>query len=113
MESLGERRISRLLEALLINFESQKKFPDCVDKRPLIFDFWLPELNVLIEFDGPQHFEPKHYFGGRASFDATVRRDKIKSLYALEKGIRLIRVKYTEKEIEAFLSLELGIAMDK
>ena len=113
MESLGERRISRLLESLLINFESQKKFHDCIDKRPLIFDFWLPYHTILIEFDGPQHFEPKHYFGGRAHFEATVRRDKIKTLYALEKGIRLIRIKYTEKEMEAILSLELSIVTEK
>jgi Protein of unknown function (DUF723) len=113
MESLGERRITRMLEKLKINHESQKKFPDCLDKRPLRFDFWLPDFNVLIEYDGPQHFESKDYFGGKSHFESTVKRDRIKSHYARRKKIRLIRVKYTETKVEAFLARKLGISIDE
>jgi len=113
MESLGERRIARMLEVLKINHESQKKFSDCVDKRPLRFDFWLPDFNVLIEYDGPQHFESKEYFGGKCNFESTIRRDRIKSCYAQKKKIRLIRVKYTETKVERFLACALGISIDE
>jgi Zn finger protein HypA/HybF involved in hydrogenase expression len=113
MESLGERRIARMLEVLKINHESQKKFSDCVDKRPLRFDFWLPDFNVLIEYDGPQHFESKEYFGGKSNFESTIRRDRIKSCYAQKKKIRLIRVKYTETKVERFLACALGISIDE
>ena len=28
------------------------------------FDFFLPDLNICIEFDGKQHFESIDFFGG-------------------------------------------------
>lgn len=33
---------------------------------PLPFDFYLPEHNICIEFDGMQHFKPIDYWGGRS-----------------------------------------------
>ena len=31
---------------------------DCIVKRPLKFDFYIPDLGILIEYDGIQHYEP-------------------------------------------------------
>jgi len=36
------------------------------NRKPLSFDFYVPELRVLIEFDGIQHFEPVGRWGGKA-----------------------------------------------
>jgi hypothetical protein len=110
MESLGERLISRILERHHLSFATQHKFPDCVDKRPLRFDFWLPRLATLIEYDGPQHYEARGYYGGDAHFEATKRRDNIKTAYARKKKIRLIRVRYSVRNVEAFLVKKLGLA---
>ena len=107
IESLGERQISRILERMGIQFSAQQKFSDCIDRRQLRFDFWLPDHKTLIEFDGPQHFEPTSYFGGDIHFEATTRRDRIKTLYAKSKGLRLIRIKYSEKQIEQTLRKKL------
>lgn len=41
--SLGEEKVAALLSENNIKFEEQKKFPDCVDKTELPFDFFLPE----------------------------------------------------------------------
>ena len=90
-----------------IQFSAQQKFSDCIDRRQLRFDFWLPDHKTLIEFDGPQHFEPTSYFGGDIHFEATTRRDRIKTLYAKSKGLRLIRIKYSEKQIEQTLRKKL------
>lgn len=114
MESFGERVVSRILERRRVRFVTQHKFSDCIDKRPLRFDFWLPQKNALIEYDGPQHFEARDYYGGREHFNATQRRDRIKTAYARKKKIRLIRVRYSVRDIEAFLVKKLGLgATDK
>ena len=108
-ESLGEKKVARVLEKLGASFTREKRFPDCRDKRPLRFDFWLPTLNALVEFDGLQHHEPYELFGGTKMFEVTQRRDRIKTAYARKKKIRLIRVKYSVRDIEAFLVKKLGL----
>jgi hypothetical protein len=109
MESLGERKVTRLLEKRRIRFKTQHKFADCVDKRPLRFDFWLPDHNTLIEYDGPQHFAPLPHYGGDGHFSATRRRDKIKTAYARSAGLRLIRIKYNVRDIEALIVEKLAL----
>lgn len=108
-ESKGERAVARALEKLQIAYERERKFPDCRDKRPLRFDFWLPKLNVLVEFDGLQHHEPYKLFGGAEMFEVTQRRDRIKTAYARKKRIRLIRVRYSVRDVEAFLVKTLDL----
>ena len=41
---------------------------DCIVKRPLKFDFYIPDLGILIEYDGIQHYEPSDFFGGIKAF---------------------------------------------
>ena len=55
-ESKGERSIRIILKNLNIKFESEKKFCDLRHKYCLFFDFYLPDYNACIEFDGEQHF---------------------------------------------------------
>lgn len=109
-ESFGERKVARALEKLRLDYTREKKFPDCRDKRPLRFDFWVPKLNALVEFDGLQHHEPYKLFGGAEMFAVTQRRDRIKTAYARKKKIRLIRVKYSVRDVEAFLVKRLGLS---
>lgn len=60
------------------------------------FDFYLPEENICIEFDGEQHFRPIDYFGGENTFKLTQKRDKIKNKYCKNNNIKLLRIKYDE-----------------
>ena len=110
IESLGERMVAAILERHRIKFTPQHRFPDCADTRPLRFDFWLPRHNTTIEYDGPQHFDKNHFFGGAKQYDSTKRRDRIKTAYARKKKIRLIRVKYSVRDVEAFLVKRLGLS---
>src|ERR1035437_4384440 len=50
-ESIGEREITKFLINNSIIFEKEKKFDDCKNVNKLAFDFFLPDNNVLIEFD--------------------------------------------------------------
>ena len=98
--SRGEDQIARLLERAGIKFVHEWKDHGCMDKGPLRFDFMLPELRTLIEFDGRQHFEPST-FGSKtldpqAALDNIQRRDAIKNVWAAENGWRMVRVRYDE-----------------
>ena len=96
-ESKGELLISNILNELNIDYNRQKTFPDLKYKSLLYFDFYLPDYNICIEYDGEQHFKSVDYFGGEKVFEENKIRDKIKNEYCNNNNIRLIRISYDEK----------------
>jgi len=95
-ESKGEKQIRILLENKNVKYIPQKKFKECKDKRELPFDFYLPEYNTCIEYDGKQHFEINNFFGGKKSFRMIKNNDNIKNEFCIKNKIKLIRIKYTD-----------------
>jgi hypothetical protein len=95
-ESIGERNISVYLENKGINFIRQKKFSDCKYISHLPFDFYIPSINTIIEYDGIQHFEPVELFGGLEEFEKTKIKDKIKNEYCSSSNIELYRISYKD-----------------
>lgn len=107
-ESNGERKIKNILEQINLVYETQKIFDDCKHEKKLRFDFYLPKYNILIEYDGIQHFKPIIYWGGIKKFNNDKKRDKAKNEYAMKNNIPLLRIPYTkfdliEEEIKQFL----------
>lgn len=96
--SKGERNIIKILTDKEINFIKQKTFEECKDIRKLPFDFYLPDYNICIEFDGRQHFESVKYWNGEEGLLRLQKHDKIKTDYCLNNNIKLIRISYKEKE---------------
>lgn len=92
----GERRIAEVLNQANINVETQKTFKDCKDKKPLPFDFYLPDYNLIIEYDGEQHFDIKHSFSGEDGFVNTIIHDAIKNQYCEDNNINILRIPYWE-----------------
>lgn len=90
-----------------VDYVKQKTFSDCVDKRPLRFDFYLPEYNTLIEVDGQQHYR-ESAFGGiskeqaKANFNDGKRRDKIKDEYCNNHGYKLVRIPYLQYNTDKY-----------
>lgn len=91
----------------------QHKFDDCVHKRRLPFDFYLPEKRICIEYDGMQHEKPIEYFGGKKGFENTKIRDKIKNDYCKANNIKLIRVSYKIKDVETYLLEQINCIDEK
>ena len=60
----------------------------------------IPLFNLVIEFNGRQHYEPVNRFGGFDGLLETQRRDKIKREYLKENNIKLLEIHYLDKEIE-------------
>lgn len=80
-----------------IEYESECMLEGCLYKRPLRFDFYIPKLNMAIEYDGEQHFRPIGWYTyDIASFTSMQTRDSIKNNYCKEHGIRLLRIPYTD-----------------
>lgn len=100
--SRGEENIAKVLCDFGINFIRRHKFDDCFYKKKLEFDFYLPEQNICIEYDGEQHFKEVKFFNSNLKENKI--RDGIKNKYCEDKGIKLIRISYFEKEIEKVLN---------
>lgn len=98
--SHGETLIAQILKENDIEFEKEKTFSNCIGTggKVLRFDFYLPEYNTLIEYDGMQHFQPVEYFGGEEKFKKQQANDDTKNVYCIENAINLIRIPYTHSD---------------
>lgn len=97
-ESRGEISIRKWLNDNRIKFIKEKTFNDCVSIKKLKFDFYLPDYQICIEYDGIQHFEPIQRFGGIKEFKERKLRDSIKTNFCSDHMINLIRISYLEKD---------------
>ena len=97
--SVGEKIIKEYLIGKGELFYTEHSFKDCKSINLLKFDFYLPNRNMCIEFDGMQHFKPIEFFGGECGYKETIKRDIIKNEYCNRKHIDLKRIKYNENII--------------
>ena len=94
--SQGESKVKEILKANNIEFETQKTFPSCrfADTKALArFDFYLPQYNILIEYDGKQHFQQANNW---EPLERIQFRDNYKNQWCEENNISLIRIPYTQ-----------------
>jgi very-short-patch-repair endonuclease len=97
--SKGELKIREWLMFNSIQFEEQRIFNNCINKKPLPFDFYLKDFNLCIEFDGIGHYKPTT-FGGCSKEKAVINlrlqkeKDSIKTKYCLDNNIKFIRIPY-------------------
>jgi hypothetical protein len=110
-ESKGELRVAKYLSEKNIKYTRNKIFKTLRYKSYLKPDFYLNDLNLLIEYDGEYHY--KAIRGStqeikQKRFEDCQRRDKIKNEWAKANNIPLLRLPYwdfdrIEELIEAFI----------
>lgn len=101
----GENRIIKFLEDNDIKYEFQKKFDDLKNINQLAYDFYIPSLNILIEYDGEFHYQ--NIFNND-NFEMSKIRDNLKNEYAQNNNIKLIRIPYWDfDKIENILQTQL------
>jgi hypothetical protein len=111
--SHGEKVIAKWLESENIIHIRQAKFDGCnsLKGNKLKFDFYLPNHNICIEFDGSQHSN-KDFFICKSidikAFNLLQIHDRIKNKFCFDNGIKLIRIPYTEN-INQRLNKEFNI----
>lgn len=105
--SKGENMVKYILEKYNIYYIEQYQFDDCKCKHKLSFDFFLPDNNCCIEYDGEFHYKP---IMGDEEFKKGQMRDDIKNEYCFTNDIQLIRIPYWDYDIiESIIINELNI----
>ena len=72
------------------------------------YDVFITGLNVAIEYQGKQHFEPVDFFGGEESFVNVQKRDKEKAMLSKERGIKLVYINYWENVTPELIRERVG-----
>ena len=102
--SCGELKIKEFLEINNINYIQEKTFKSCAfpNTQALAkFDFYIPDKNYIIEYDGIQHFEYRYeenYYGwnNKENYLKTKERDEFKNQWCKDNNIPIIRIPYTQ-----------------
>jgi very-short-patch-repair endonuclease len=89
-ESKGESRIRLYLAKIGVEFVQEYR----IEPYRYRYDFYIPKVNLLIEFHGEQHYRPVSIFGGEAGYKKTVKRDKVKRELARRSGYQLMTTSY-------------------
>lgn len=101
--SKGEIAIEKILLEKGILFEKQKRFKNL--SSLLSFDFFIINKNILIEFQGEQHYHPIKHFGGKEKFERQQENDEKKRIFCKENNYSLLEISYKEIDnIEQILS---------
>lgn len=103
-QSKGEKTIETYLQLNNINYINQYKIP--INKNINIsgkakIDFYLPDYDLYIEYNGIQHYIPMKYFGGELGFKHQQERDEYVKNYC---GNKLIEIKYNCENIDDLLN---------
>lgn len=96
--SFGERAIEKWLNENNIEYTKEHSYLDLLGNRlgKLRFDFFIEKHNLLIEYDGQQHFKPIKQFGGEEYLKQLIIHDNAKNEYAITNKINLLRISYSE-----------------
>lgn len=87
-ESNGETKIRKYLERNNIKFIQEYRV------KPYSYDFYLPDYNTYIEFNGKQHYEPVEKFGGFEFLKISKCRDREKAKIAKTQNRKLLIIPY-------------------
>jgi hypothetical protein len=96
-----------------IDFKTQFIFPECKNKHCLRFDFCINinDIDILVEYNGIQHYKPIKRFGGEENFEKQKINDNIKLNYIKENKIPFIVIPShikNKKDIYNFLDVEIN-----
>lgn len=104
--SKGSFRIEKYLIKNSIKYIKEKHFKDTKIGKPLPFDFFLPDYNICIEYNGLQHYKLCKF--SEFNLEKRKKNDLLRYSYCQRKGIHLITIPYWDyKRIEEILRDEL------
>jgi len=94
-KSLAEECIAKILTDNNISYIRTKKYDGLKDKQQLSYDFYLPDYNILIEYNGQQHYKFfKKYHKTLHDFHRQLHHDWLKRKYARNNDINLLVIKF-------------------
>lgn len=117
-QSKNNNKIAEILANYNIVFIEEKSFSECKDKQLLRFDFYLPDYNLCIEYQGEQHYpkrykqlcDPKRRQYTDVDLQNNIKRDQIKRNFCQINNIKLLEIPYWESHnIKNILQKELNL----
>ena len=73
------------------------------------YDIFISKLNIAIEYQGQQHFEPVDFFGGEMAFEELKKRDAEMAVLLAQKGVKLVYINYWEEISPQLIIDRVGI----
>lgn len=106
-QSIGEIKVKNYLESNNISYVEQYKIRTDENIRISGYayvDFYLPDKNMIIEYNGIQHYKPIERFGGELIFDSQQKRDNYIRWYCYLNNIYLLELSYLDDNLEEIIS---------
>lgn len=99
--SNGEKEVAKVLDYFNISYQTQKTFDNLIGlgEGKLLYDFFIPQHNLLIEYQGEQHDRPIDFNGegiekAEQNFIKQQEHDKRKLEFAEQNNIDLLEIWY-------------------
>lgn len=92
-ESKGETSVAKWLDEHKVTFIRQYVIKEFNQRK--FFDFYLPVQDLLIEYDGIQHFKAMGSWA--KTYPTTIKRDSVTNKWCEENHHKLLRLSYNEK----------------
>jgi len=94
----GEKLIKKYFKSNSILYETPKSFEELRDVEPLSYDFYIENRNLLIEYNGIQHYKEISFFHRDPfAFHRQLHHDWLKRKYAKDHNINLEVISYKDK----------------
>ncbi len=96
--SIFQNKVGSIIKEAYENVEVEKTFEGLVGNTgyPLRVDFYIPELNAVVEADGSQHSDINHPWA-KFKNGTVAEYDSVKEKFFQENNIRLIRIPYKKR----------------
>ena len=106
--SSKEKQVSKILDEVIgeSNYSREHSWEWLVNKngKRMYVDFYIQNKNLVIEYDGEQHFKfiPR-FHKTEEDFKKQLERDRLKNELLNEKGIKVVRIPYTDKITKEYI----------
>lgn len=106
-ESKGEASIARWLDSHGVEYLREVCIPSFNPRKK--FDFFLPTLELYLEYDGQQHFQGSGSWG--KTTHAQQDRDRKRNSWCTENGIKLEVITYKDDVLARLLEITKGVTI--
>lgn len=105
-KSRGEVFVAKVLQNLDLQYIEQYKIPvidqSFTSRKELEVNFYVPNLNLIIEYNGIQHYIPQEHFGGILKFETYQQpRDQYVQEFCQKHAIHLLTISYKYTDYES------------
>ena len=108
-EELVYRLTKKLYKDYVVIYQHRPFFLRSSNGGQMSYDIFISKLNIAIEYQGQQHFEPVDFFGGEMAFEELKKRDAEKAVLSAQNGVKLVYINYWEEISPQLIIYRVGI----